>query len=198
MTRIPRIKRKSNKRPDGETAFQASSGTRLQASVLCAVLAVLFLINQTQLEGEAILLRLLSVVCMVFFAVLAWYFWRRGRRRGPVIRVGPEGFGIAVGFDTWLEFPWDDVAAFRYWEPTGLAMLIKRRQSRWIGILINRTIDGTKLTWDARFEIWLNKFHNRPGLCLLHPFVKADILDVLQAFKTHAPRRADDYTWMSR
>lgn len=198
MTRVPKVKRKPGTRPSSDLVFEGSSGTRIQAAVLCAVLALMFLLNQTQLEGEALLLRLLSLVLMVFFAGLAWYFWRRGRRKGPVIQIGPNGFGIAVGFETWLEFPWDKVEAFRYWEPTGLAMLIKRRQSRWIGVLVNQKIDGTKLPWDARFEIWLNTFHNRPGLCLLHPFVKANILDVLQAFKDNAPRRADDYNWMSR
>jgi ribonucleotide reductase alpha subunit len=91
-----------------------------------------------------------------------------------------------------------DVEAFRYWEPTGIALLVKRRQSRWVGVLLNRKLKADDLTWDMRLEIWLNTFHNRPGLCILHPFVKASILDVLQAFKDHAPRKLDDYEWMKR
>ena len=67
-----------------------------------------------------------------------------------------------------------------------------------VGVLLNRKLAREGLTWDQRFEIWLNTFHNRPGLCILHPFVQAPILDVLQAFKDFGPRRPDDYNWMSK
>ena len=105
---------------------------------------------------------------------------------------------MAVGFSGWLEFTWDQVEAFRYWEPTGLAMLVKRRQSRWVGVVLKENLKRSTLSWDQKFEIWLNTFHNRPGLCLLHPFVDAPILDVLQAFKDYAPSELDDYEWMKR
>ncbi len=198
MTRVPKVKSRKAKRPAGETIFNAAPGTRLLAGGLCTVLAVMFLIHQTQIEGAKPLIRVFAGGCTLAFGVLAWYFVRRGSRRGPVLRLGPEGFGIALGFNTWLEFTWEQVEAFRYWEPTGMAMLVKRRQSRWVGVLLKSKLPGEGLSWDVRFEIWLNTFHNRPGLTLLHPFVDAPILDVLQAFKDHAPKALDDYTWMSR
>ncbi|MEM7188794.1 MAG: hypothetical protein AAF439_04210 [Pseudomonadota bacterium] len=200
MSRVPKTRTRLRKQwaPKPEAVFQAAPGTRLLAGWLTATLAVLFLIHQTQIEGEAIPLRLFALLCAAFFGALAWYFIKRGSRKGPVLKVGPNGFGIAVGFDAWIEAPWDDVEAFRYWEPTGIAMLIKRRQSRWVGILLNRGLSARNLPLDVRFEIWLNTFHNRPGLCILHPFVEENILDVLQAFKDHAPKRTDDYEWMKR
>ncbi|MEM6662710.1 MAG: hypothetical protein AAF666_11100 [Pseudomonadota bacterium] len=199
MTRVPKTRsRLKKKRPAAEAVFNAAPGSRLLAGGLCAVLTVMFAVHQTQIEGEAVLIRLFAALMAGFFGALAWYFLRRGSRRGPVLRVGPEGFGIALGFDTWLDFPWEDVEAFRYWEPTGIAMLVKRRQSRWVGVLLNRPLQGRDLPLDARFEIWLNTFHNRPGFCILHPFVRENILDVLQAFKDHAPKRCDDYEWMKK
>ena len=198
MSRIPRTRTRLKKQAPAEAVFTAAPGSRLLAGGLCAVIAVMFVIHQTQIEGVAVLLRLFTLGMTAIFAALAWYFIRRGSRRGPVLRVGPDGFGIAVGFGGWLEFPWSDVEAFRYWEPTGLAMLVKRRQSRWVGVVLKRKLKAEDLSWDMRFEIWLNTFHNRPGLCILHPFVKAPILDVLQAFKDFAPRALDDYNWMSR
>ena len=198
MTRIPQTRTRLAKRARNEVVFQASPGPRRLAGAMCGVLAALFVIHQTQIDGLSIWFRLFAAAMATFFAVLAWYFWRRGSRSGPVLRVGRDGFGIAIGFNGWLEFPWDEVQAFRYWEPTGLAMLIKRRQSRWVGVLLNRKLPRSSLAWDQRFEIWLNTFHNRPGLCILHPFVDAPILDVLQAFKDFAPRRADDFNWMSK
>lgn len=198
MSRIPKTRTRLAKKTTEEKVFMASAGPRLLAGGMLAVLAVLFAIHQTVIEGEAVLLRLFAFVMMVIFGVLAWYFIRRGSRRGPVLRVGPDGFGIALGFRGWFEFPWEEVEAFRYWEPTGILLLVKRRQSRWVGILLNRKLPAGDLTWDERLEIWLNTFHNRPGLCILHPFVKAPILEVLQAFKDFAPRRTDDYDWMKR
>ena len=198
MTRVPKTKSRLKKRRAGAVSFEAAPGSRRLAGGMCAVLAVMFLIHQTQVEGLAILIRLFAAACMAGFAVLAWYFLRRGARRGPVMTVGPEGFGMALGFSSWVEIPWSAVEAFRYWEPTGIALLVKRRQARWIGILLSDTGPLKGLPWDARFEIWLNRFFNRPGLCLLHPFVRAPILDVLQAFKDFAPKETDDYKWMSR
>lgn len=198
MTRIPKTRSRMASRAKHEAVFMASPGPRRLAAAMCAVLALLFVVHQTQIDGTAIWFRLFAAVMAALFGGLAWYFWRRGSRTGPVLRVGPDGFGIAVGFEGWLEFAWDDVQAFRYWEPTGLAMLVKRRQARWVGVLLNRKLPSTSLTWDQRFDIWLNTFHNRPGLCVLHPFVQAPILDVLQAFKDFAPRRADEFDWMKK
>ncbi|MFK7945277.1 MAG: hypothetical protein AB8B85_20505, partial [Paracoccaceae bacterium] len=53
-------------------------------------------------------------------------------------------------------------------------------------------------TWHMSFELGINSFNNRPGLCLLHPFIDAPLLDVLQAFKDYAPKELDDYEWMSK
>ena len=198
MSRIPKTRTRLKQQAPAEAVFMAAPGSRVLAGAMCALIAVLFVIHQTQIEGEAVLLRLFALLMTAFFGMLAWYFLMRGMRRGPVLRIGPDGFGIAVGFRGWLEFPWSDVEAFRYWEPTGIALLVKRRQSRWVGVLLNRKLKADDLTWDMRLEIWLNTFHNRPGLCILHPFVKAPILDVLQAFKDHAPRKLDDYEWMKR
>jgi len=198
MTRVPKTRTRLKKKRPTEAIFDAAPGSRLLASRLCAVLTVMLLIHQTQIEGLAVLLRLFIAVMTAFFAVLTWYFHRRGSRRGTVLRVGREGFGIAVGFAGWLDIPWDEVKAFRYWEPTGMAMLIKRRQSRWVGVLLNRNLPASGLSWDMRFEIWLNTFHNRPGLCLLDPFVRAPILDVLQAFMDYAPKALDDNKWMAK
>ena len=198
MTRVPKTRTRLKKSKPNEAVFLAAPGPRRLAGALCGVIALLFVVHQTQIEGEAIWFRLFAALMAVFFGGLGWYFWRRGSRKGPVLRIGKDGFGIAVGFKGWLEFPWEEVEAFRYWEPTGLAILIKRRQSRWVGVLVTRKLRGDDLSWDQRFELWLNTFHNRPGLCVLHPFVQAPILDVLQAFKDFGPRRADDYNWMSR
>lgn len=203
MSRVPQTKsrlealRARKKAPD-EVTFQAKAGTRLLAGGMCAVIAVMFLIHQTQVDGVKLLIRLFAAAGAGGFGVLAWYFFRRGSRKGPLLRLSKEGFGIAVGFSTWLEFRWDEIEAFRYWEPTGLMMLIKRRQSRWVGVLLKENPKRSSLPWDARFELWLNTFHNRPGLCVMHPFVDAPILDVLQAFKDYAPKALDDYEWMKR
>ena len=198
MTRVPKTKSRLPKRRRDIVTFEAAPGSRLLAGGLCAVLAVMFLIHQTQIEGISPAIRLLALAGTAFFGVLAWYFLRRGGRKGTVLRVGPDGFGIALGFNGWVDIPWEAVKAFRYWEPTGLALLIKRRQSRWVGVLLKDQTPLKNLSWDQRFEIWLNTFHNRPEVTLLHPFVRAPILDVLQAFKDHAPKELDDYTWMSR
>ena len=198
MTRVPKIRSRLNKSKPDEAVFLAAPGHRRKAAVMCAVLALLFLLHQTQIEGTAIWFRLFAALMTGFFVWLGWYLWRRGSRKGPVLRVDRDGFGIAVGFKGWLEFPWDQVEAFRYWEPTGLMMLVKRRQARWVGIIVTGKLRADDLTWDQKFDIWVNTFHNRPGLCVLHPFVQAPILDVLQAFKDFGPRRADDYNWMSK
>ncbi len=201
MTRVPKTRARpetrTRKEPAPETVFNARSGTRSLAGWLCVLLALLFVVHQSQIDGLAPGLRAFAALSTMFFGVLAWYFLKRGARRGPVLRVGPEGFGIALGFNSWLDLPWDQIESFRYWEPTGFMLLVKRRQSRWVGVLTKGKLRAS-LPWDARFEIWLNTLHNRPGLCVLHPFVDAPILDVLQAFKDHAPKDLDDYKWMSR
>lgn len=203
MSRVPQSKSKlealrARKKAPEEVVFNAVPGTRLLAGGMCALLAAMFLIHQTQVEGAKPLIRLFAGLCMLGFGWLGWYFLRRGSRKGPVLRIDKQGFGIAIGFDTWLDFTWDQVQAFRYWEPTGLAFLVKRRQSRWVGVLMKEKLRARNLPWDARFEIWLNTFHNRPGFCILHPFVDRPILDVLQAFKDYAPKDLDEYDWMSK
>lgn len=202
MTRVPRTRSRLEelraRKKVTEVVFNASAGTRRLAGGMCLILGVMFVIHQTQVDGAKPLIRAFALAATGFFGVLAWYFLRRGSRRGPVLRLDKQGFGMAVGFSGWLEFTWDQVEAFRYWEPTGLVMLVKRRQSRWVGVLLKEAPKKSDLTWDQKFEIWLNTFHNRPGLCLLHPFVDAPILDVLQAFKDYAPKELDDYEWMSR
>ncbi|MEM7743778.1 MAG: hypothetical protein AAF409_08715 [Pseudomonadota bacterium] len=203
MSRVPKTKSKlealrARQKAPPEVTFNAAPGTRLLAGGMCAILAGMFLIHQTQIDGLAPFLRAGSALIAAFFAVLAWYFIRRGSRRGPVLHLDKHGFGMALGFNGWIEMPWDEVEAFRYWEPTGIAFLVKRRQSRWVGIVLRHGLKRETLTWDQHFEIRLNTIHNRPGLCILHPFVDASILDVLQAFKDHAPRELDDYEWMSR
>jgi len=204
MTRVPRTRsrleelRARKKRADDETIFQASPGTRLLAGGMCALIAVMLLIHQTQIDGPKPLVRAVVAVVALALAVAGWYFFRRGARRGAAVRLDKRGLGMALGFDGWIELPWNRVEAFRYWEPTGLGRLIKRRQSRWIGILLKEDLNRGALSWDQRFELDFNAFHNRPGLCLLEPFVRAEILDVLQAFKDHAPGELDDYDWMNR
>lgn len=202
MSRVPetksRLEQMRARKKITEVVFNAAPGSRLLAAAMCGLIAVLFVIHQTQIDGVKLLLRGFAVSGAVVFGVLAWYFFRRGSRRGPVLRLDKQGFGIALGFNTWREIPWEDVEAFRYWEPTGIQMLVKRRQARWVGILLDKGLARTRQPWDVRFEIWLNTFHNRPGLCVLDPFVEAPILDVLQAFKDFAPRALDDYEWMNR
>ncbi len=39
--------------------------------------------------------------------------------------------------------------------------------------------------------MWLNRAQGRPALCALAPFVGAPILEVLEAFQTHAPELDD-------
>lgn len=189
---------KSRKKYRKEVTFDAAPGSRLLTAGLTGLLSVMFLIHQTQIEGINMLIRLLSAAATIGFGGLAWYFMRRGLRRGPVLRVGPDGFGIALGFNGWVDIPWEHVRAFRYWEPTGLAFIVKKNQARWVGVLLDDQSRLRNLSWDVRMEIWLNTFFDRPGLTVLHPFVKAPILDVLQAFKDHAPKALDDYEWMSK
>ncbi len=193
MTRVPKSKTRNKKKALAEQVFAAHPGPRRRAGWLCVVLAVMFAIHQTQVEGIAPLIRIFALTAMALFAVLAFYFLRRGARRGTLIRVGPDGFGLAIGFSGWIEVPWEKAKAYKYWEPTGLAWLIKRRQTRWVGIALADESLIADLPPSQRFEIFLNTFHGRPPLCVLHPFVDADLLEVLQAFKDHAPKELDDY-----
>lgn len=193
MPRVPKTKTRDKKRALAEQVFQAAPGTRRLAGGMCALLAVMFLIHQTQVDGIKPFIRLFAMACTGVFTALAFYFFRRGNRRGPVLRIGPDGFGIAIGFDGWVDLTWDQVKAFKYWEPTGITMLVKRRQSRWVGVAVKDPGVLADRPASQRFEMGLNTFHNRPPLCVLHPFVDADILDVLQAFKDHAPPELDDY-----
>lgn len=193
MTRIPKTRTRNKKKALAEQVFAAHPGPRRLAGYMCAIIALMFAIHQTQVEGVALLIRLFALIMMAGFGVLAFYFLRRGWRRGALLRIGPDGFGIALGFDGWIDVPWEKTKAYKYWEPTGLAWLMKRRQTRWVGIALNDDSLIKDLPPSQRFEIFLNTFHGRPPLCILHPFVATDLLDVLQAFKDHAPKELDDY-----
>ena len=197
MTRVPKTKTRLKDQPR-VLEFQASPGPRRLAGGMCALIAVMLAIHQTQIDGVSPILRVLSAVGTVLFSGLAWYFFKRAARKGTVMRVGPDGFGMAIGFDSWVEYTWPQVQAFRYYEPTGFMLLVKRRQTRWLGVVTLQPPNTQDMPRDARFEIWLNTVHNRPALCLMEPFVDAPILDVLQAFKDHAPKELDDYQWMRR
>ena len=140
MTRVPKTKTRLTKRLRTGISFDAAPGSRLLAGGLCAVLAAMFVIHQAQVEGSNLAIRLLALAATAFFGALAWYFLRRGSRKGAVLHVGREGFGMALGFNGWVDIPWSDVEAFRYWEPTGFALLVKRRQSRWVGILLKKAL----------------------------------------------------------
>ena len=151
----------------------------------------MLLIHQLFVEGPKPLLRALVLLAAVGFAAIAWYLIRRGRRRGPVLRLRPDGVGVAVGFAGWLEVPWEQVRAWRYWEPTGFAVLVKRRQARWVGFRLKDESVLAGRPWDERLEMWLHRAQGRPALCTLAPFVGAPILDVLEAFQTYAPELDD-------
>jgi hypothetical protein len=169
----------------------AAPGWRPAAGGLAGLIAAMLLAHQLFVEGPKPLLRALVLLAAAGFAALAWYLVRRGRRRGPVLRLGPEGVGIALGFSGWLEVPWSEVRAWRYWEPTGFAVLVKRRQARWVGFRLKDEAALAGGPWDQRLEMWLNRAQGRPALCALAPFVSAPILEVLEAFQTHAPELDD-------
>ena len=169
----------------------AAPGWRPAAGGLAALIGLMLLAHQLFVEGPKPLLRAIALVAAAGFAWLAFYLARRGARRGPALRLGPGGVGIALGFAGWVEVPWAALRAWRYWEPAGFAVLVKRRQARWVGF---RLKDETVLAgrpWDERLEMWLNRVQGRPALCLLAPFVAAPILDVLEALQTHAPELDD-------
>ena len=202
MTRVPKAKSRleqlrARKNKPEVVEFQGIPGTRLLAAAMCGVIALFFVIHQTQVDGVKPLIRAFALVGAVFFGALTWYFWKRGTRKGPVLRISKQGMGIALGWSGWIELTWDQVKAFRYWEPTGLAFVIKRRQSRWVGVVLKDRSFIDQLPLDQRFEAWLNRLGSRPSLTVLHPFVDAPILNVLQAFKDYAPKELDDYEWMN-
>lgn len=151
----------------------------------------MLLVHQLYVEGPKPLARLAALFGSAFFAAVAVYLVKRGFRRGAAVRVGPSGVGIALGFAGWLEVPWEQVRAWRYWEPTGFALLVKRRQPRWVGLRLRDEAPLAARPWDERLEMWLGRMHGRPALCVLHPFVAAPILEVLEAFQTHAPALDD-------
>ncbi len=147
----------------------------------------MLILHQVSVEGPKPLLRAVVLLAAAGFGGLAWYLLRRGRRRGPALRLGPDAVGIALGFEGWLEVPWEGVRAWRYWEPTGFAVLVKRRQARWVGFRLKDEAVLAGRSWDQRLEMALNRLQGRPALCVLAPFVAAPILDVLEAFQAHAP-----------
>jgi hypothetical protein len=169
----------------------AAPGWRPAAGGLAALIALMLLVHQFFVDGPKPLVRAVVLLAAACFAALAFYMVRRGARRGPALRLGPEGVGIALGFAGWIEVPWAAVRAWRYWEPTGFAVLVKRRQARWVGFRLKDEALLTGRPWDQRLEMWLNRAQGRPALCALAPFVGAPILDVLEAFQAHAPELDD-------
>lgn len=151
----------------------------------------MLLLHQLYIDGPKPLLRAFVLLATMAFAAVARYMFLRGKRRGPVLRVGPDKVGIAIGFDGWLDVPWDAVLAWRYWEPTGFAVLVKRRQARWVGFRLKDEVVLAGRPWDQQLEMWLHRAQGRPSLCVLAPFVAAPILEVLEAFQTHAPQLDD-------
>jgi hypothetical protein len=187
LSRVPKARARGPARAAREFAFPAAPGWRPAAGGLAALIALMLLLHQLFVDGPKPLLRALVLIAAAGFGGLAAFMLRRGRRRGLALRLGPDGVGIALGFSGWLEVPWDRVRAWRYWEPTGFAALVKRRQPRWIGLWLKD--EGVLATrpWDERLEMWLNRAQGRPALCALAPFLGAPILDVLEAFQTVAP-----------
>jgi hypothetical protein len=184
---VPKSRARGRRRAAREASFDGRPGWRPAAGGLSALLALMLLVHQLFIEGPRPLLRAIVLLAAAGFAVLAWYLLRRGRRRGMALRLGPEGVGIAVGFTGWLEVPWEGVRAWRYWEPTGFAVLVKRRQARWVGFRLKDETVLADRPWDQRLEMWLHRIQGRPALCALAPFIDAPILAVLEAFQTHAP-----------
>ena len=171
----------------GTVEFANAPGWRPVGGALCAMMAAMLIVHQLYLEGPRPALRLAALLGAAFFALSAWYLIRRGFRRGAAVRVGPEGVRLALGFDGWLDAPWSEVRAWRYWEPTGFMLLVKRRAPRWVGFRLKDETALAARPWDERLEMWLARFYGRPRLCILHPFVHGSILEVLEAFQTHAP-----------
>ena len=56
-----------------------------------------FVIHQTQVDGAKPLIRLFALAGAGFFGALTWYFFKRGSRKGPVLRLSKQGVGIALG-----------------------------------------------------------------------------------------------------
>lgn len=203
MTRIPQTKSKmeqlrARKAAPRHVAFQPARRVRYLAGGLSAVVCLMFVLHQTQIDGAAPLFRGFAAIAAAISGTFAWFYLRRAARKGPLLTLDKQGFGIAIGFERWLDFTWDQAQAFRYYEPTGLQILVKRRNTRWVGVLLADNLPAKDLSWDVRLEIFLNTFQNRPGLCIHERYVDAPILDVLQAFKDYAPKALDDYNWMER
>lgn len=174
-------------RPPPATAeFAGVPGWRPVGGALCAMIAAMMLVHQLYIEGPRPAMRLVALIIALWFAFIAYYLIRRGFRRGLALRVGPEGVGIALGFRGWLDVPWDEVRAWRYWEPTGFMLLVKRRAPRWVGFKLKDESVLARRPWDERLEMWLARWNGRPKLCVLHPFVDGSILEVLEAFQTQA------------
>jgi hypothetical protein len=191
LTRVPQARARERTRAARASAFDAAPGWRPAAAGLAALIALMLTLHQLYVEGPKPLLRLFVLLVATGFAALAWYLLQRGRRRGPALRVGPEGVGIALGFAGWLEVPWERVRAWRYWEPTGFAVLVKRRQARWVGFRLTDEGALAGRPWDQRLEMALNRLQGRPALCVLAPFVAAPILEVLESFQAHAAHLDD-------
>lgn len=173
------------------TEFSGVPGWRPVGGALCAMISAMMLIHQLYVEGPRPVVRLSALAATIGFGIVAYYLVRRGFRRGLALRVGPEGVGIALGFRGWLDVSWDEVLAWRYWEPTGFMLLVKRRAPRWVGFRLKDESRLAERPWDERLEIWLARAYGRPSLCVLHPFVEGSILEVLEAFQIQA-RDLDD------
>ncbi|HET7409034.1 MAG TPA: hypothetical protein VFJ13_02435, partial [Paracoccaceae bacterium] len=171
------------------TEFATAPGWRPAGGALCGVIALMLLGFQLQ-DGPRPEIRLAALLGAAVFGIAAWYMIRRGLRRGLALRIGPEGVGIALGFRGWIEAPWDQVRAWRYWEPTGVGPLV-RREPRWIGVRLKDESVLAGRLWDERLEIWLGRTHQRPPLCVVDPFVTASMPEVQEAFRTQAPALDD-------
>ncbi len=183
---MSRRAKKALRPPPTVAEFIGVPGWRPVGGALSAMIAAMLMVHQLYVDGPKPLVRLLALLGAVAFAAIAWYLLRRGFRRGVAIRVSPEGVGIAIGFRGWLEVSWDEVRAWRYWEPTGFMLLIKRRAPRWVGFVLKDESRLRDRSWDERLEMWLARVNGRPSLCVLHPFVEGSILEVLEAFQTQA------------
>ena len=197
MSRTPKVKSRledlrARKKPRSDLVLQAGAGGRLWAgAALSGTIAVMFIAHQTQVEGAQLLIRLLSLAAAAAFAVLAWYLARRAARRGDMVRITSEGICLAVGFRGWLEIPWENIRGYRYWEPTGFALLYKRRQPRWVGFKLRDESTLMGRPWDEAAELAWNRWAGRPAVAVLHTMIRGSILDVLEACQTHR-RDLDD------
>lgn len=182
MSRVPKAKQAKDKRQALKNlSLGARPGRLWAAAFVSGLIAVMFVIHQTQIDGAKVVIRAFAVACAIGFGVMAWYLGKRAARRGEAVRIDKTGIGLAIGFGGWLEVPWDGIAAYRYWEPTGLALLWKRRQPRWVGFKLKDESVLKGRPWDEALDLFLARLAGRPALVVLHTNIDGSILDVLEA-----------------